>query len=77
MLLLSLKLCGAFKELMVVVLFGWHRFKYFLSQTCPGCNANMKSGRNMVIGGHGITTMIPLTLVLLLKVALPVSNLLV
>ena len=34
------------------------RFKYFLSQAL-GCNANEVDG--MVIGGHGDTTMIPLT----------------
>ena len=34
------------------------RFKYFLSQAI-GCNANEVEG--MVIGGHGDTTMIPLT----------------
>ncbi len=34
------------------------RFKYFLSQAL-GCNANEVEG--MVIGGHGDTTMIPLT----------------
>ena len=34
------------------------RFKYFLSQEL-GCNANEVEG--MVIGGHGDTTMIPLT----------------
>jgi malate dehydrogenase len=46
------------------------RFKYFLSQAL-GCNANEVEG--MVIGGHGDTTMIPLTRFATYK-GLPVSN---
>ena len=46
------------------------RFKYFLSQAL-GCNANEVDG--MVIGGHGDTTMIPLTRFASYK-GVPVSN---
>ena len=46
------------------------RFKYFLSQAI-GCNANEVEG--MVIGGHGDTTMIPLTRFATYK-GMPVSN---
>ena len=46
------------------------RFKYFLSQAL-GCNANEVEG--MVIGGHGDTTMIPLTRFATYK-GMPVSN---
>ena len=46
------------------------RFKYFLSQAL-GCNANEVDG--MVIGGHGDTTMIPLTRFASYK-GIPVSN---
>lgn len=46
------------------------RFKYFLSQAI-GCNANEVDG--MVIGGHGDTTMIPLTRFATYK-GLPVSE---
>ncbi len=46
------------------------RFKYFLSQEL-GCNANEVEG--MVIGGHGDTTMIPLTRYATYK-GMPVSN---
>ncbi len=46
------------------------RFKYFLSEAL-GCNANEVEG--MVIGGHGDTTMIPLTRFATYK-GLPVSN---
>ena len=46
------------------------RFKYFLSQAL-GCNANEVEG--MVIGGHGDTTMIPLTRFATYK-GLPISN---
>ena len=46
------------------------RFKYFLSQAL-GCNANEVEG--MVIGGHGDTTMIPLTRFASYK-GVPVSN---
>lgn len=46
------------------------RFKYFLSQAL-GCNANEVEG--MVIGGHGDTTMIPLTRFATYK-GIPVSN---
>ncbi|NDV65536.1 malate dehydrogenase [Bacteroides sp. 224] len=46
------------------------RFKYYLSQAI-GCNANEVEG--MVIGGHGDTTMIPLTRFATYK-GLPVSN---
>ena len=46
------------------------RFKYFLSQAL-GCNANEVDG--MVIGGHGDTTMIPLTRFAYYK-GVPVSN---
>ena len=46
------------------------RFKYYLSQAL-GCNANEVEG--MVIGGHGDTTMIPLTRFATYK-GLPVSN---
>ncbi len=46
------------------------RFKYFLSQAL-GCNANEVEG--VVIGGHGDTTMIPLTRFATYK-GLPVSN---
>lgn len=46
------------------------RFKYFLSQEL-GCNANEVEG--MVIGGHGDTTMIPLTRFATYK-GMPVSN---
>ena len=48
------------------------RFKYFLSQAL-GCNANEVEG--MVIGGHGDTTMIPLTRLATYK-GIPVSELL-
>lgn len=48
------------------------RFKYFLSQALK-CNANQVEG--MVIGGHGDTTMIPLTRLATCK-GLPVSELL-
>ena len=46
------------------------RFKYFLSQAI-GCNANEVEG--MVIGGHGDTTMIPLTRFATYK-GMPVAN---
>ncbi|EGJ70375.1 Malate dehydrogenase [Bacteroides coprosuis DSM 18011] len=46
------------------------RFKYFLSQAL-GCNANEVEG--LVIGGHGDTTMIPLTRFATYK-GLPVTN---
>ena len=46
------------------------RFKYFLSQAL-GCNANEVEG--MVIGGHGDTTMIPLTRFATYK-GMPVTN---
>lgn len=46
------------------------RFKYFLSQEL-GCNANEVEG--MVIGGHGDTTMIPLTRLATYK-GVPVSE---
>ena len=46
------------------------RFKYFLSQAL-GCNANEVDG--MVIGGHGDTTMIPLTRFASYK-GVPVNN---
>ena len=46
------------------------RFKYFLSQAL-GCNANEVEG--MVIGGHGDTTMIPLTRLATYK-GIPVSE---
>ena len=46
------------------------RFKYFLSQAL-GCNANEVEG--MVIGGHGDTTMIPLTRFATYK-GMPVAN---
>ncbi len=46
------------------------RFKYFLSQAI-GCNANEVDG--IVIGGHGDTTMIPLTRFAIYK-GMPVSN---
>ncbi len=46
------------------------RFKYFLTQAL-GCNANEVEG--MVIGGHGDTTMIPLTRFATYK-GLPVSE---
>ncbi len=46
------------------------RFKYFLSQAL-GCNANEVEG--IVIGGHGDTTMIPLTRFATYK-GIPVSN---
>ena len=46
------------------------RFKYFLSQAL-GCNTNEVDG--MVIGGHGDTTMIPLTRFASYK-GVPVSN---
>ena len=46
------------------------RFKYFLSQAL-GCNANEVDG--MVIGGHGDTTMLPLTRFASYK-GVPVSN---
>ena len=46
------------------------RFKFFLSQAL-GCNANEVDG--MVIGGHGDTTMIPLTRFASYK-GVPVSN---
>ena len=46
------------------------RFKYFLSEAL-GCNANEVEG--MVIGGHGDTTMIPLTRFATYK-GIPVSN---
>ena len=46
------------------------RFKYFLTQAL-GCNANEVEG--MVIGGHGDTTMIPLTRFATYK-GMPVSN---
>ena len=46
------------------------RFKYFLSQAI-GCNANEVEG--MVIGGHGDTTMIPLTRFATYK-GMPVTN---
>ena len=46
------------------------RFKYLLSQAL-GCNANEVEG--MVIGGHGDTTMIPLTRFATYK-GMPVSN---
>lgn len=46
------------------------RFKYFLSQAI-GCNANEVEG--LVIGGHGDTTMIPLTRLATYK-GLPISN---
>lgn len=46
------------------------RFKYFLSQAI-GCNANEVEG--MVIGGHGDTTMIPLTRLATYK-GIPVCN---
>lgn len=48
------------------------RFKYFLSQAL-GCNANEVEG--MVIGGHGDTTMIPLTRLATYK-GIPVSEIL-
>ena len=48
------------------------RFKYFLSQAL-GCNANEVEG--MVIGGHGDTTMIPLTRYATYR-GIPVSTLL-
>ncbi|MDH6358680.1 malate dehydrogenase [Parabacteroides sp. PF5-9] len=48
------------------------RFKYYLSQAL-GCNANEVEG--MVIGGHGDTTMIPLTRLATYK-GIPVSQLL-
>lgn len=48
------------------------RFKYFLSQAL-GCNANEVEG--MVIGGHGDTTMIPLSRYATYK-GIPVSTLL-
>ncbi|MDR1880406.1 MAG: malate dehydrogenase [Tannerellaceae bacterium] len=48
------------------------RFKYYLSQAL-GCNANEVEG--MVIGGHGDTTMIPLTRFATYK-GIPVSQLL-
>ena len=48
------------------------RFKYYLSQAL-GCNANEVEG--MVIGGHGDTTMIPLTRLATYK-GIPVSELL-
>jgi malate dehydrogenase len=48
------------------------RFKYFLSQALE-CNANEVEG--MVIGGHGDTTMIPLTRLATCK-GIPVSTLL-
>ena len=48
------------------------RFKYFLSKAIP-CNANDLQG--FVIGGHGDTTMIPLTRFATYQ-SLPVSNLL-
>ena len=47
-----------------------NRFKYFLAQAL-GCNANEVEG--MVIGGHGDTTMIPLTRFATYK-GMPVSN---
>lgn len=47
------------------------RFKYYLSQAL-GCNANEVEG--MVIGGHGDTTMIPLTRLATYK-GIPVSQL--
>ena len=46
------------------------RFKYFLAQAL-GCNANEVEG--MVIGGHGDTTMIPLTRFATYK-GMPVTN---
>lgn len=46
------------------------RLKYFLSQAI-GCNANEVEG--LVIGGHGDTTMIPLTRLATYK-GIPVSN---
>lgn len=46
------------------------RFKYFLSQAI-GCNANEVEG--LVIGGHGDTTMIPLTRLATYK-GIPVSQ---
>ncbi len=46
------------------------RFKYFLSQALQ-CNANEVEG--MVIGGHGDTTMIPLTRLATYK-GMPISN---
>ncbi len=48
------------------------RFKYYLSQAL-GCNANEVEG--MVIGGHGDTTMIPLSRLATYK-GIPVSTLL-
>lgn len=48
------------------------RFKYFLSQAL-GCNANEVEG--MVIGGHGDTTMIPVTRLATFK-GVPVSDIL-
>ncbi|NCC10708.1 MAG: malate dehydrogenase [Bacteroidia bacterium] len=48
------------------------RFKYFLSQALK-CNANEVEG--MVIGGHGDTTMIPLTRLATYK-GIPVSSIL-
>ncbi|MDL2265224.1 malate dehydrogenase [Parabacteroides sp. OttesenSCG-928-G07] len=48
------------------------RFKYYLSQAL-GCNANEVEG--MVIGGHGDTTMIPLTRLATYK-GIPVTELL-
>ena len=48
------------------------RFKYYLSQAL-GCNANEVEG--MVIGGHGDTTMIPLSRLATYK-GIPVSKLL-
>ena len=68
---LALKALGLPKTVLSVwVVPDSSRFKYFLSQAI-GCNANEVEG--MVIGGHGDTTMIPLTRFATYK-GMPVAN---
>ena len=71
---LSLKSLGLPKERIIGMggALDSSRFKYYLSQAL-GCNANEVEG--MVIGGHGDTTMIPLTRLATYK-GVPVSELL-